>query len=192
MRGRLPIPLLVCALALTLAGCGSGDDGTIPPDDANNLLNQVEAVKNDVESGDCETAKQHAQELVAGVNALPNDVDPDVASELTKAAFNLTQLASTDCEEGTSGITGLDTTETDTTATQTETTQPETTTTTTTEPETTTSTEEQPEEPPAPPGGGNEGGNEGGGNVNPTPGGGGLVPPSGGVEPGGGGSGGGG
>jgi hypothetical protein len=204
-RGRRnPIPrlaamrrktsLLACIAALAIAGCGSSDGGTIPPDDANNLLNQLEAVQSDVRAGDCENAQQHAQEFVAGVNALPSDVDHDVASELTKAADNLRGLTEDprQCASGASGEEGAqttettDTTETDTTAAPTTT----PTTTTTTEEATTTDepsdSEQQPDEPvaPAPPAGqGNQGDQGTQGPVTPTPGG---DVPSGGIESGGG------
>jgi hypothetical protein len=190
MRGRLRNPLLVCGIALTLAGCGGGGDGTIPPSDAENLLNQLEAVQNDVQSGDCDTAAQHTQEFIAGVNALPKGVDPQVESELTKAADNLRTMVSdpTECAIGTTGNTGLETTDTTATdTTDTETTAPETTVTETTTPEEETTTQEEPaEQPPAPTGGGNEGGDQGGGDTSPPPSGGepsqsgGLEVPSGG------------
>jgi hypothetical protein len=189
MRGTLHKSLLVCVFALALAGCGS-DDGTIPPEDADNLLNQVEAVRSAAEGGLCDRAQDHAQEFVDGVNALPNDVDPEVASELTKAATNLEDLAASpsQCTETETGATGLPGVEpTDTTDT-TETVEPETTTTETTstdeekpeeeEPEETTTIEpppdEEPEEDPsqAPPTG-----SQGGGGGGPTSGG--LEPPTG-------------
>ncbi|MDX6581349.1 MAG: hypothetical protein QOI10_533 [Solirubrobacterales bacterium] len=190
MRGRTRKSLLVCVFALTLAGCG-GDSGTIPPQDANTLLNELKAVRTDVESGDCDTAQQHAQELIGAVAQLPNDVDPDVASELTKASEHLDQLASTQCT-GASGLTGV---QPSTSTTSTTTVEPTETSTT----ETSTTTQEQtsdqpPTEPQGgdnagqqPPAGGQDQGGQGGNPTptpTPTPGGG--VPPSGGVTPGGG------
>jgi hypothetical protein len=193
MRGRPLIPLLVCAFALTLAGCGSDDGGTIPPGDADTMLNYIQAIEEAVAEGDCEAASDNATELVNVVNTLPNDVDTEVAGELTRAADNLNELADTDCVAGTSDVTGLDTTETDATAEPTE-----TTTTTTTEPETTTDeeptdeeqTDEEPaDEQPTDQGGPEEDqgsepptGDQGGGGQSQ---GGGVSPSSGGVEPGG-------
>ena len=187
MRGRHVICLLVCGFALALAGCGSDEDGTIPPDDADNLLNQVEAVQSAVEEGNCELAEDHAAELITTVNNLPNDVDTEVASELTRAADNLRGMTADpdECASGTSGVGGvqpIDTTDTETTE------EPETTTTTTTTEEETTTEEPppeeeepQPQEPaePAPPAGGNQGGGQGGGTGGPTQSGG-LEVPSGG------------
>jgi hypothetical protein len=179
MPRRTRISLLSCVLALALTGCGSNDDGTIPPDDAENLLNQLAAVEQDVDEGNCDFAQQHAQEFVSSVGALPNDVDPKVEQELASAASRLDELASdpSECTEtGTSGLTG----DQPTTST-TETVTPETTTeeTSTTTEETTTEepAEEQPSEDPnqQPPTGGDQGGNTGGSGA----------PPSGGVTGGG-------
>ena len=187
MRGRLHIWLLVCGFALALAGCGSDDDGTIPPSDAEGLLTVLAAVEKYADEGNCELAQSQAAEFVSRVNALPNDVDPEVAGELTKAATNLDGLATNDCTE--TGASGLDEVQPDTT--DAETTEPETTVTETTTPEEETTTEEPPEEeqqqpeedqPAEPAGGGQDEGDQGG---SATPGGG-TAAPSGGVEPGGG------
>ena len=185
MRGRRHICLLVCGFALALAGCGSDEEGTIPPNDADNLLNQVEAVQTAVNEGNCELAADHAQELITTVNNLPSDVDNEVASELTKAADNLRGMTADpdECTTGASGIEGVQPTDT----TETETTEPETTVTETTTPEEETTTEEEPEESgqqppeeeqPTPPAEGDQGGGGGGGGA-PTQSGG-LEVPSGG------------
>ena len=145
MRGRTHISLLVCVSALTLAACGGDDGGTIPPDEADNLLSQLEAVQGYVDDGDCLHAEQQVAELINQVNALPSDVDPKVESELTKAADNLRGMTADPTQCGASGITGAQPTE-ETDTTDTETTEPETTVTETTTPEEETTTEEQPEE----------------------------------------------
>lgn len=143
------IPLLACGVALVLAGCGSSNDGTIPPQDSAHLLDLLAAAQSDAASGNCEFLAGHAQEVVDGVDALPEAVDPTVRSELTKAAQNLQQLAENPAEctaTGVSGETGAQTTSstTETTAPDT-TTEPTTTESTTTEESTT--TPQQPDEP---------------------------------------------
>ena len=185
MRSRPHICLLVCGFALAFAGCGSDDEGTIPPDDAENLLNQIEAVQAAVDENNCVLAEQHAQELIATVNNLPSDVDREVAGELTKAADNLRGMTTDpdECTTGASGFDGVQTTDT----TDTETTEPETTVTETTTPEEETTTEEAPEEEqqqppeeqPEPPAGGDQGGGGDQGTGPPTQSGG-LEVPSGG------------
>jgi len=178
--------LLSCVFALALAGCGSSDSGTIPPNDAENLLNLVTAVQGDISDGECERATEHAQELVSEVNQLPQEVDSDVANELAKASTNLERLAGTQCTDtGASGTSGAQTTsttstvpETTTSTTVPETTTTEQTTTTTTTPEQQAPTQDQGQQPPT---GQNQG--QGGQTTPPAPGGGG--PASGGVTGGG-------
>jgi hypothetical protein len=197
MRGRLHNWLLVCAFALTLAGCGSGDDGTIPEDEAGDLLSVLEAMQNQLEEGECDLVDENAEEFLSRVNALPGDVDPEVAGELTRAGERLSELAGDpdQCATGASGEEGpepTDTTETDTSVetTTTETTTDEESTTTDEEPaeeDEEPSEDDQPPEPPSPePDLPPEGGDEGGGsNVTPTPDPDLEGPPSGGVQPGG-------
>jgi len=184
MRVRPLISLLSCVFALTVAGCGSGDGGTIPPNDAENLLNLVTAVQGDISDGECERATEHAQELVTEVGQLPSEVDADVANELAKASTNLEQLAGSQCTDtGASGETGAQTTATTTSVPETPTTTsvPETSTTTdessTTQPEQQTPTEQPNQQPPT---GQNQG--QGGPPTPPSNGGG---PASGGVTGGG-------
>ncbi len=146
MPRRGPICLLSCVFALAFASCGSSNDGTIPPDEADTLLTLVAAVKNDVVNGECDRAKAHAQELVSEVDQLPNEVDPDVADELAKAATNLEGLSETDCTDtGASGETGVATTSTTSSTTTEVTTAPTTTEETST---TSTTTDQQPTEQP--------------------------------------------
>jgi hypothetical protein len=145
MRGRTRIALLAGVSAIALGGCGSSNDGTIPMDQSENLLNLLAAVQTSVTDGDCDLAAKTALELTTAVNNLPSDVDQDVQSELTKAAGNLTQLAQdpTQCvaESGATGPTGIETTESSTTTTSI--TEPES---TTTNPEDT--SDQQPTEDP--------------------------------------------
>jgi hypothetical protein len=164
-------------------GCGSSNDGTIPPNDANTLLDNLAAVKSDIARGDCLLAEGHAQEVVDAVNGLPSSVDPKVAGELTKAATHLKELAAdpTQCTTGATGesATPSTTSSTSTTESVPTTTSTTSTTTTTTEPDTSTTDES---------GGGNQNPGNGqevtppSGDQNPPSGGGGSgEPPSGGV-----------
>ena len=147
MPRRGPICLLACVFALAFASCGSSNDGTIPPDEADTLLSLVAAVQNDAANGECDRAKAHAQELVSEVDQLPNEVDPDVANELAKAATNLEGLSETDCTDtGASGETGVATTSTTSSTTTEVTTAPTTTEETSTT--TSTTTDQQPTEQP--------------------------------------------
>ena len=93
MARRRRISLLWCVLALALAGCGSGDDGTIPPEEADNLLTLLADVEDDVAAGDCDLAQSTRRRSSTRSTTLPGDVDPEVADELAGAADNLDRLA---------------------------------------------------------------------------------------------------
>ena len=191
MAGRTQISLLLCAFAFGIAGCGGSSDGSIPQEQAGDLLALLDTLQNDVQAGECDHVTGTADEFASRVQQLPPDVDSDVRNELTKAAAHLDQLAGeasscTPVETGASGPAGLETT--------TETTTPdETTTTSTTEETTTTTTDEAPPTEPQ----GNGGGNGQQPDEAPAPpsdnqgqdgsGGGGVSPSTGGVGPGGGG-----
>jgi hypothetical protein len=175
MPGRTRICLLSCVFALAISGCGSSDDGTIPPSDAENLLTLLSAVQTEAAQGECELAQDHAQEFVSAVGNLPPDVDPKVADELDTAATNLDQLAKdpAECTEaGASGALG-DQSTTSTTSTV----SPDTTTETSTTEEQPTTTLEPPtgqqgqpdQQPPA--GGQDQGGSTDGGSGGPASGG---------------------
>ncbi len=132
--------------ALALAGCGLGNDGTIPESNADDLLADLQAIQDSVEDNNCGLAQDQAQEFTAGVDALPSSVDEEVRSGLTEAAAQLTELASDDSQcdpPPEEGATGEAEVVPEDTATQTTT---EATTTTTAEPVEETTTEEPPPE----------------------------------------------
>ena len=183
MARRRRISLLWCVLALAIAGCGSGDGGTIPPEEADNLLTLLSDVEDDVAAGDCDLAQQHAQEVVDTVATLPGDVDPEVADALAGAADNLDRLAQSPDQCPETGASGAaeEQPATEPTETVAPTTTEETTTTTTQE-ETSTPEpeEEQPSEEPESPAPTEEAPSGGGPTED-----GGAEPPSGGVTGGG-------
>jgi hypothetical protein len=198
MVGRTQISLLLCAFAFGIAGCGGSSDGSIPQEQAGDLLALLDTLQTDVQAGECDHVTGTADEFASRVEQLPSDVDSDVRNELTKAAAHLDQLAGeasscTPVETGATGPAGVETTtetttpdETTTTSTTDETSTTEETTTTTTDEAPPTEPEgngggngQQPDEAPAPPPSDNEGqGSSGGGGVSPS---------TGGVGPGGGG-----
>jgi hypothetical protein len=157
----MPRPLLVflslalgalCALALV--ACGSDDEGTIPPTNAQALLDDLEDAQAERDEQDCPGLVDAAGNLITDVGELPDTVDPEVRTALADGAQNLQDLANDESNCQPTGPTGPS-------GQQTETVEPTTTEafteTTTTE---TTTTEEEPVEPPPQPG--NEG-NDGGG-----------------------------
>lgn len=159
IRSRLLALALVAGLVGAGAGCGSGQDGTIPPDDANELLSYLNAVEENVQNQDCALAAEQARNFADGVAGLPAQVEGEVRTGLVQAADQIEELASqpSECAAGATGASGPATT------TSTTTSEPaETTTETTTEPETTTSEPEPAdnggaEEPNLTPPAGNDG-----------------------------------
>ena len=166
---RRILAVLAAVGALGAAGCGSGDDKSIPPTSSDQLLAQLQAVRDEVRSGDCELAKSRAIQFKGSVDGLPADVQSDTKHDLNQLADNLIELANdpTQCvQEGVTGETGATSTDTSTTE------EPTTTTTTsssTTEDTTTKPEEEQPAQPEQQPSGEGSQGDQGGsvsGNIN--------------------------
>ena len=153
---RSAISLLTCVIALMAAGCGSSNDGTIPPGDADKLISLLDATQSDLQSGTCEEIAGHASQFAEDVSSLPDSVEQSVRDELSKAARNLVTLAKNPDQcggaSGASGAQGVESTSstTSTTSEPAETSTPETSTST---------TEETTEEPPS--NNGNNGGGQG-------------------------------
>jgi hypothetical protein len=168
MLRRARKPLLVVVSAVLLAGCGSDEEGTIPPGDADNLISLTNAVEEAVAEENCESAEESAAGFVAAVDNLPAEVDDEVKQGLRDAGNQMEELSRDPSQCAPSGASGEDGPEEESSTTST-TVEPETTTeTTTTEEETTEepSTEEEPQEeeepadnggPPTNPGNGNGG-----------------------------------
>ena len=181
MPGNALKIVLWAVTTATIAGCGLGEEGTIPQDDADALLSRLDAVETNVNSGACDLARQQAGEFSDAVDALPAEVDGEVKDGLRQAADRLVELTADDSEcidAGATGVTGavpppeeVETIpEEETTTTETETTTDEETPSEEAPPE-----EEEEEEPPAeeeqppePPGGGGEGGAGSDGGTGPT------------------------
>jgi len=143
---------LAALAAALLAGCGSSDDKSIPPDASGQLIAQLHSVQDQVSSGNCELAQGGATQFKANVDDLPSSVDSQTKDDLTKLADNLVELTNSQCNTGASGLSGATETTSTESSSSTETSTEEPTTTTST---TTTSTTEQ--EQPTPSGGGPQG-----------------------------------
>lgn len=108
MPARLRISLLAPVAALALVGCGSGEDGTIPEENGNELLDVLDSLQTDVSGGSCDSVPGLAEELSLRVGALPAEVDPEVKSELVDAAAHLQDLSQDPPECADSGATGAE------------------------------------------------------------------------------------
>lgn len=160
MRRRPRFSLLACVCAVALAGCGSGDDGTIPSADSETMLALLTSLEASIAAGDCELAAKQAEEFKRTVDLLPAPVADEVKAGLFDAADNLIALTEdpAQCAGSTTGASGLLAP-----AAEEPTREPATTSTTTTEPTTTTTTTTEEPEPPTTPetppaGGGGAGG----------------------------------
>jgi hypothetical protein len=137
------LALILAGAAAGVVGCGGGDtEPSIPSDDASVLASRIQEIQANVDNGSCLVAADRTDELIAEVQDLPSDVDPDVKQALENGANNLKLLLSdpNECERPTT------TTETTTEETVTEeptTTQEEPTTTRETPNTTTTPTQTQ-------------------------------------------------
>jgi hypothetical protein len=150
---RILAALAAAALAVGVAACGDDKpERSIPADSAQELANTLGAILSSVDNGDCTTAAGDVQELQEQIEALPSEVNDEVADALQDGALNLGGLVDDECEEP-----EVTTTE-ETTTEEPETTETEQTTTeeTTTEPPTTTLP------PPTTPGDGGVGPGQGG------------------------------
>lgn len=91
--------LLAIAAALALGGCAIGDDEpTVPEANADALLERLEAVEEDVNTGECADAVDRAEDFKAEVNELPAEVDDELKQALQDGAARLVQLAEDDSE----------------------------------------------------------------------------------------------
>ena len=182
MRALTRIALVaMLAVTLVVAGCGGDDEGTpIPSETATALNAELDGVQARIDNGSAGACKdilegsrgpnlERVRELI---DAMPDNVDPDVRSALGASFDRLWELVQDDCDQKASEE---DQAQPDPVPTETETTTP----TTATTPETTTPT--TPEEEILPP----EGDGDNDGEVPPGNGNGNGVGNGGGVGPGG-------
>jgi hypothetical protein len=163
-RALASIFALIVAAGLVLAGCGGDDEseGDISASDAATLLGQLEEVQANVDVGSCFVAADEAENLVADVQELPDDIDSDLRRALENGSEQLTILLADpdrqpdECQQQETTTTPEETT-TEETTTEEETKTRETTT------EETTPTQTQTQTTPAPGGSGGVGpGGQGG------------------------------
>jgi hypothetical protein len=92
------VSLLAIAAATLLAGCG-GDEGTIPAENSEQLVERLNEIEGAIPEGDCDGAQNSANLFVEQVAQLPADVDSEVKRLLTAGGERLQQLATEQCEE---------------------------------------------------------------------------------------------
>jgi hypothetical protein len=135
----LLLSLLLGAGCAVLVSCGSGDSGPgIPATNAEQIIAELERARASEQAGDCGAVEESATKIQANINAIDEEIDPEVKTAVDQGAQHLAELASdpTQCEEATSTTSTTDkttSTEPEPTTTATPTTTEETTTTTTTQ-----------------------------------------------------------
>jgi hypothetical protein len=130
-----------------MLGCGgsSGPDPSIPADNSQTLLAKIQEIQANVDVGSCVVAADKTDDLIADIQDLPSDVNPDVIRALDSGANNLKLLLSdpSQCESRSTTTSTPSTTESTTESTTTTNTKPSTTTRTQTQPTTSTPTQTQ-------------------------------------------------
>jgi outer membrane biosynthesis protein TonB len=99
---------LGAGIAVALVSCGGDDeDGTIPPDNASAMLQDLEDAQAEQDEGDCTGLGDAAGNLISEIDNLPDTVDPEVRTALVEGAQNLQTQAGDEskCEPAT-GTTG--------------------------------------------------------------------------------------
>jgi hypothetical protein len=171
---RLALPILALALgaavAVGLVSCGTRDEkGLLPGDNARQILDNLDQVKADAQSGDCSSASAEVATVQDEINGLPTTVDAQLRARLSDGAQRLADVVNSPgaCET-TTETTAVESTSTEqSTAQKHEKTKSTTTSTTTnsTAPTTPATTPSTPTTPPGTSTGGTPG--EGGGVVPP-------------------------
>jgi hypothetical protein len=173
VRLALPIVALVlgASLAVGLVSCGGRDEkGLLPGDTADQIVTNLDAVKQDAASGDCTGAAAEVAAIQEQIDNLPSDVDSRLRARLEEGAQNLANVVNSPgaCETTVETTTEPTSTEETSTSTTTEKEKTKSTTPTTGTTETTTgTTTTSSTTPTGPP---TTGGTPGGGGVVPTPG----------------------
>jgi hypothetical protein len=140
------LALILAAVSVGLLGC-SGDDGpdpSIPGEDAQTLLGQIQEIQANVDVDSPCVGADRTDNLIADIQELPSSVNSEVRRALENGANNLKLLLSGECESRTETTTTTETEPTTTEETTTERTEPTTTERTQTQQTTTTETQTQP------------------------------------------------
>ena len=101
IRSKTASALAAAALAAGIAACGGDDDGTIPRDQGERLLAQLDEIESAVDNGQCDVAQAVADSFAQDVDRLPEAVNGEVRGGLEEAGANLRDLADDpdQCEE---------------------------------------------------------------------------------------------
>ena len=142
MSVRLPLAFVLGVLSAVLVACGGGSsDKLIPASNADQISNDLAALRQAIDTHACDAAQQKLTAVQQGIENLPSSVDARIRRRLRGGLQKLSARVPVDCVATTTETTPT-TTETTPTTTETTPTTTETTPTTTetTPPPTTTET----------------------------------------------------
>jgi hypothetical protein len=97
--GRISLALALAAGALGLSACGDDEGGTIPPENADALLAEVETLEQSIEADQCSNAAASVARLQDQVDLLPKEVGEPTKDDLRDLTDNLQTLVASDCDE---------------------------------------------------------------------------------------------
>jgi len=140
---RLPLAFVLGVLSAVLVACGGGSsDKLIPASNADQISNDLAALRQAIDAHACDAAQQKLTAVQQGIENLPSSVDARIRRRLRGGLQKLSARVPVDCVATTTTDTTPTTTETTPTTTETTPTTTETTPTTTetTPPPTTTET----------------------------------------------------
>jgi hypothetical protein len=94
---RLALPILALALgaavAVGLVSCGTRDEkGLLPGNNAQQILDNLDQVKADAQSGDCSSASAEVATIQDEIDALPTTVDAQLRARLSDGAQRLADV----------------------------------------------------------------------------------------------------
>lgn len=93
MSGRLATLAAAGLAAIALGGCGSSEQGLLPPAEAQELLASLAAIETLADERKCLDAAAASQALVGRVGELGNEVDEELRRALVNGAERLVTLA---------------------------------------------------------------------------------------------------
>jgi hypothetical protein len=94
---KMALPILALALgaavAVGLVSCGTRDEkGLLPGNNAQQILDNLDQVKADAQSGDCSSASAEVATIQDEIDALPTTVDPQLRARLSDGAQRLADV----------------------------------------------------------------------------------------------------
>jgi hypothetical protein len=97
--GRIALALALATGSVALAACGDDGGGTIPPTNADQMIQQVDQIEAALEQGECTSAQTDVSQLEGAIFTLPKEVGVQTKEDLRDLATNLGNLVASQCEE---------------------------------------------------------------------------------------------